>query len=92
MIPEFRAFMEMWGKRNSVHLWRCGESGIPCIYGDAGKAEFRNRRDLIPEFLGIPFIYGDVEKAEFRNRRDLIPECSTSRNRMYSHSHMVQFG
>jgi hypothetical protein len=55
-----------------------------------GKAEFRNRRDLIPEFLGIPFIYGDVEKAEFRNRRDLIPgaesipECSTSRNRMYS--------
>ncbi len=55
-----------------------------------GKAEFRNRRDLIPEFLGIPCIYGDVGKAEFRNRRDLIPgaesipECSTSRNRMCS--------
>ncbi len=64
--------------------------GVPCIYGDVGKAEFRNLRDLTLEFLGIPCIYWDVGKAEYRNRRDLnpgaklIPECATLRNRMCS--------
>jgi hypothetical protein len=28
--------------------------GIPCIYGDVGKTEFRNRRDLIPGAELIP--------------------------------------
>ncbi len=72
--------------------------GIPCIYGDVGKAEFRNLSDLTPEFLGIPCTYEDVGKAEFRNRRDLIPgadlspECVTLRNRMCSPLYIDKVG